>query len=94
MASNGDSDKHVLDAYCGQAHLAEVVEKLYSYLSNERRAQILVVLKQYKDLFIGTLGDLRIELVHLELKEGSKPKHNKSCPLSKITKEILKKQLE
>ena len=83
----------ILDAHYEQANLAEVVEKHCSHLSKERRNKILQVLKQYEDLFDGTLGDFQTEPIHLELKEGTKPKHHRSFPVPKIHEETLKKEL-
>ena len=83
----------ILDAHYKQANLAEVVEKHCSHLSKERRNKILQVLKQYEDLFDGTLGDFQTEPIHLELKEGTKPKHHRSFPVPKIHEETLKKEL-
>ena len=84
----------ILDAHYERANLAEVVEKHCSHLSKERRGKILQVLRQYEDLFGGTLGDFQTEPVHLELKEGTKPKHHKSFPVPKIHEETPKKELE
>ena len=64
------------------------------HLSKERRGKILRVLKQYEDLFDSTLGDFQTESVHLELKEGTKPKHHKPFPVPKIHENTLKKELD
>ena len=84
----------ILDAHYERANLVDVVEKHCCHLSKERRGKILRVLKQYEDLFDGTLGDFQTEPVHLELKEGTKPKHHKSFPVPKIHENTLKKELD
>ena len=84
----------ILDTHYEQANLAEVIEKYCSHLSKRRSTKIIVVLKQYKDSFDGTLGDFQTEPVHLETKEGTNPKHHNSFPVTKIHQETLKKKLE
>ena len=84
----------ILDAHYERANLVDVVEKHCCYLSKERRGKILRVLKQYEDLFDGTLGDFQIEPVHLEPKEGTKSKYHKSFLVPKVNKETFKKKLE
>ena len=84
----------ILDAQYEKANLAEVVKKHCCHLSAARRKQILEVLTQFEDLFDGTLGDFLTEPVHLELKEGTQPKHHKPFPVPKIHEVTLKKELE
>ena len=51
------------------------------------------ILKEFEELFDGTLGDWRTEPVSFELKEGAKPHHGMSYPDPKIRKETTIKEL-
>ena len=77
----------ILDAYYKWANLAYVVEQHCCHLSKERRSKFLRVLEQCKDLFDNTLDNFQTEPAHLELKQGTKPKHQKSFPVLKIQEE-------
>ncbi len=59
------------------------------HLSIERQGAILNLLRQYKDLFDGTLGDFYTEPVHLNLKTNSVVKHHNSFPVPKIYQVML-----
>jgi hypothetical protein len=54
---------------------------------------LLDLLKEFEDLFDGTLGVWNQEPVHLELKEGAKPFHGRPFPVPKIHKNTLIKEL-
>ena len=63
----------VLDAKYDKANLVEVVKTNCKHLSVERQGAILNLLRQYEDLFDGTLGDFNTELVLLNLKKMQYP---------------------
>ena len=83
-----------LDASYEKANLVEVVKKHCCHLSKDRREEILNLLLQFEDLFDGTLGEFHTNLAHLDLKEGSVPKHHKPFPVAKIYEDTLKEELE
>ena len=84
----------ILDASYEKANLVEVVNKHCCHLSKDRRGKILNLLRQFEDLFDGTLGEFHTNPVHLDLKEGAVPKHHKPFPVAKIHEVTLKKELE
>ena len=51
------------------------------------------MLRQYEDLFDGTLGDFYTEPVHLNLKKDAVPKHHKPFPVPKIHEVTLRNEL-
>jgi hypothetical protein len=48
---------------------------------------------KYEDLFDGTLGDYKTEPVSFELKEGTKPYHDRTYPVPKVHKLTTKKNM-
>ena len=84
----------ILDASYKKANLVDVVDKHCCHLSKDRRDRILNLLRQFEDLFDGTLGEFHTTPVHLDLKEGAVPKHHKPFPVAKIHELTLKKELE
>ena len=55
--------------------------------------QLLRHLEYFEDLFGGTLGDWDIDIVNLELNQGSRPFNCKYYPLPRIKKETFLKDL-
>ena len=83
----------ILDAKYDKANLVEVVKNNCKHLSVERQSAILNLLRQYEDLFDGTLGDFYTEPVHLNLKKDAVPKHHKPFPVPKIHEVTLQNEL-
>ena len=83
----------ILDAKYDKANLVEVVKNNCKHLSVERQSEILNLLRQYEDLFDGTLGDFYTEPVHLNLKKDAVPKHHKPFPVPKIHEVTLRNEL-
>ena len=83
----------ILDAKYEKADLRSVVDKHCKHLPLHDRNKLLDLLKEFEDLFDGTLGEWNTEPVHLELKEGAKPFHGRPFPVPKIHKNTLIKEL-
>ena len=83
----------ILDAKYDKANLVEIVKTNCTHLSVERQGAILKLLRQYEDLFDGTLGDFYTEPVHLNLKKDAVPKHHKPFPVPKIHEVTLRNEL-
>jgi hypothetical protein len=58
------------------------------------KKKLLRLLKKYKLLFDGTLGDWKTKLVSFQLKEGVSPNHGRAFPVPKIHKETIIKEME
>ena len=84
----------ILDAHYEKANIVETIKKNCSHLSDKKQQQIINLLNNYEELFDGTLGDMNTSPVHLEVKEGAKPKHHKPFPVPKIHEMTLKKELK
>ena len=67
----------ILDAKYDKANLVEVLQSNCTHLSVGRQSAILNLLRQYEDLFDGTLRNFYTELVHLNLKKDAVPKYHK-----------------
>ena len=65
-----------------------------THLNAEERTQLLMPLKDFKDLFYGTLGDWYTDPVNIELKIGYKPFNSKYYPVPRINKETFFKDLK
>ena len=63
-------------------------------MNAEERTQLLRLLKKFKDLFYGTLGDWDTEPVKLELNPGSKPFNSKYYLIPRINKDTFYKYLK
>ena len=82
--------------------IESVYEKAYlehtpsntTHLNTEEKTQLLRLLKDFKDLFDGTLGDRDIDPADLYLKPNSKPFNCKYYLVPIIHKYIFRKYLE
>ena len=63
-------------------------------LNYENRTQLLRLLKYFKGLFDGTLGDWDTEPIHMELKPGCKPFNSKYYPVPIINKDAFCKEFK
>ena len=84
----------ILDAKYEKADLQEVVDAIRPHLSLHKKNKLLELLKEFEELFDGTLGDWKTELVSFELKEGAKPYHGRPYPVPKLHKETTIKELK
>ena len=62
-------------------------------LSDHQKKQFIKTLKKFPTLFTsGGLGVIDIQPIHLEIKEGAKPKHSKTYPVPKAFENLTKKE--
>ncbi len=83
----------ILDANYEKANLQAVVNATGPHHSLHDKNKLLEILKEFEELFDGTLGDCRTEPVSFELKEGAKPYHGRLYPVPKIRKKTTIKEL-
>jgi hypothetical protein len=84
----------ILDAKYKIADLQVIIRDNCKHLSADQQKKLLQLLKKYKLLFDGTLGDWKSKLVSFQLKEGVSPYHARAFPLPKIHKDTIKKEVE
>ena len=61
-------------------------------LSAYQKEQLTKTLKKLPALFSGELHTIDIEPIHLEIEEGTKPKHSKPYPVLKAFEKVTKKE--
>jgi hypothetical protein len=64
------------------------------HLSANHQKKLVQLLRKYKLLFDGTLGDWKTKPVSFQLKEGVSPYHGQAFPVPKIHKATLIKEVE
>jgi hypothetical protein len=84
---------HILDAKYEKADLQSVVSANCTHLSLQDQNKLLELLIEFEELFDGTLGDWNTEPVSFELKESTKPYHDRPFPVPKSCKETTIKEL-
>ncbi len=97
LQSTQDATKRVtqiLDTKYKKADLQAIVRDNYKHLSANQQKKLLQLLKKYKLLFDGTLGDWKTKPVSFQLKEGVSPYHGRAFPVPKINKNTIKKEVE
>ena len=82
----------ILDSHYEKANLEEVVQNAHS-LNSKQKQQLFQLLKDFEDLFDGTLGHWKTDPVKIELKEGAKPVNARWYPVPRINKETFRKEL-
>jgi hypothetical protein len=83
----------ILDADYSKVEMDEHVDSL-DYLSTEERKELLATLKCFPTLFGGGLGRLKIDPIHLELKEGARPYHAKPFSIPHAYEKTTRKEIE
>ena len=83
----------ILDANYKKADLLEVVNTHCTHLNVHRRQKLLKLLRQFEDLFDGTLGEWKTKPVSLRLRPGAKPYHGRAFPVPHIHLATLKKEV-
>jgi hypothetical protein len=83
----------ILHANYEKADLEAVVEATGPHLSLHKKSKLLELLKEFEELFDGTLGDWKTEPVSFELKEGATPYHGRPYPVPKMQKTTTIKEL-
>ena len=71
----------ILDAKYEKANLPEVVDNNCKHLPIYQQNKFLRLLIQYEELFDGTLGDWKRELLNFELEPDAKPYHGQPFPV-------------
>jgi hypothetical protein len=71
----------ILDAKYNKADLQSIVKNDCQHMSADQQNKLLQLLIKYESLFDGTLGDWKTNPVSFQLKEGSKPYHNRAFPV-------------
>ncbi len=90
--STQDATKHVtliLDAKCKKADLLAIVRDNCKHLSANQQQKLLQLLKKYKSLLDGTLGDWNTKSVSIQFKEGVSPYHGWAFSVPKIHKDTI-----
>ena len=72
-----------------KADLQSIVRDYCKHLSADQQKKLLQLLKKYKSLCDGTLGDLKTMPVSFQLKEGVSPDHGQAFPAPKIHKDTV-----
>ena len=83
----------ILDSTYEKEDLENVSAK-ETQLNAEERTQIIGILKDFEDLFGGTLGDWEIYPIGIELKTNYKTLNCKYNPLPSINKETIIKEID
>ena len=76
-----------------KAYLKQVANNV-NQLNAEERAQLLILLEDFEDLFDGNLEDWATEPVNLDLKLGYKPFNSGYYPVHRINKEHFRKEIK
>ena len=92
-SSLDDVKRRILDNDYTVADLRQVVEN-QTHLTPDERKELEALLKEYEDLFDGTLGRWTQPDYHIQLKPGVKPYHAKAFPVPRVHMETLKKEVE
>ena len=82
----------ILDSNYAKANLDEVAEAATN-LTEAERSMLLDLLKEFEDLFDGTLGQWNTAPVEIELKPDVKPVSARWYPVPHINKETFRKEL-
>ena len=82
----------ILDSNYKKADLEEVVDKADN-LNDKQKEQLLLLLREFEELFDGTLGRWKTTPVKIELKPGAKPVNARWYPVPRINKETFKREL-
>jgi hypothetical protein len=87
LQSTQDATKHVtriLDTKYKKADLQAIVRDICIHLSTNQQKKLMQLLKKYKSLFDGTLGDWKTKPVSFQFKEQVSPDHGQAFPVPKI----------
>jgi hypothetical protein len=84
----------ILDAKYSNTDLQSVVRVNCKQLSVDHQKKILQLLKKYKLLFDGILGNWKTKPICFQLKKGVSPYHSRAFPVPKIHKDTIIKEVE
>ena len=83
----------IMESNYEKANLEEVVRDADN-LGDEQKHELLKLLKEFEELFDGTLGTWNTEPVHIELKADAKPINSRYYPVPHINKQTFKNELK
>ena len=81
----------ILDTKYTKANHNKVMNKQYQHLNDEERKRLLILLRNFEDLFSGKLGMCNTTPVDLELKYDVNPVFLRPYPVPRIPKSIFRK---
>ena len=84
----------ILDSKYEKANLVEVVQTTCTHLTDHQQSKLISLLREFEELFDGTLGDFQTEPVSLELLKDAKPYHGRPYPIPHIHLDTLKKEIK
>ena len=84
---------HILDASDEKGDLQSVDSTNCTHLSLQGKNKLLELLTEYEELFVETLGDWNTKPVSFELKDDTKPHHDRPLPGPRVHKEKIIKEL-
>ena len=84
----------ILDSKYEKANLEEVVQTICTHLSSYQQSKLISLLREFEELFDGTLGDFQTAPVSLELLPDAKPYHGRPYPIPHIHLDTLKKEIK
>lgn len=84
----------ILDSKYEKANLEEVVHKSCTHLTSYQQSKLISLLREFEELFDGTLGDFQTAPVSLELLPDAKPYHGRPYPIPHIHLDTLKKEIK
>jgi len=87
-----DRAVRILDSNYQAADLDEIVENA-NQLNSKEKALLLNLLKDFEDLFDGTLGHWNTEPVDIELEDNVKPSNSRYYPVPRINKDAFRKEI-
>ena len=90
---NYERTKKILDAKYDPADIRRYVEES-THLSAEEQGQLHSLLKEFEDLFDGTLGKWRGKPYNIELVEGATPYYGRPYPIPKAYERTTKLETE
>ena len=83
----------IMDAKDERVNVDDVVEQL-THLSKSQRDDLRNVLKDFSNLFDGTLGVYPHRKFHIDVMPDAKPKHARPYAIARIHLEAFKKELD
>ncbi len=83
----------ILDASHKKADVQAVLNNC-THLNSAKKDKLLELLKEFEQLFDGTLGHWRTKPVSFQLKQGVTPYHGRAFPIPKVHKDVLMKPYE
>ena len=84
---------NILDVDYKAANIEDIVNRVENVNKDQKFSQ-KILSNKYQYVFDGSLGDLNVPPIELEVKKGSEPVHSRPLPISHIHKENLYKEIQ